>query len=228
MADDWCRNQPVHTGSEKRQPPSDFQPEKVLTYYTWLNECETLPTHSSSSSPSSSTAVLSQPSHYLQSQRFDRNEFLSLGKKVKRGVVCPLRASFYPRCLIQQGAELQVAKSIFPYWLNHGYDCQVNSLIGEEKFHRVLCSDGEGGKHSEPPCPSVIAFASQSDSVKLKITSVSPVCVTGAHFLILSKSNRRWHPPSLNIHLGNMTRCIHLQLSVWIYLSQLGCFRSNK
>lgn len=53
------------------------------------------------------------------------------------------------------------------------------------------------------------------------------MCITGAHFLILSKSNRSWCPPSLNIHLGYMTQCIHLQPSVWIYPSQLCRVHSN-
>lgn len=88
----WAGAQLVHTGSEMRQPPSDSQPEKVLTYCTWLKECETLPSHSSSSL--SFSAELSQPSHYLQSQWFERNEFPSSGTKMKcmstQGLISPL------------------------------------------------------------------------------------------------------------------------------------------
>lgn len=204
-ADDWGRNT---TGSHWFRGWS-------LTYCTWLKECETLPP----SCPYHNCPITHDHSDLTEMNSPPWGQKWSAEWYVHSG---PHLCSC---CLIQLGPELKVAKSIFPHRLNHCYDCRVNFLIGDEILHQVSCSDGEGGKRWGLPCLSVIAFASWYDSVELKITSVSPVCITGAHFLILSKSNRSWRPPSLNIHL---TQCIHPQPCVRIYLSQPCCVHSNK
>lgn len=85
--------QPVHTGSEKRQRPLRLPTREGLDILhvvkgVW-NPALPPPHHHYSS-----TAVLPQPPHYLQSQWFDRNEFPSFGTKMKLGMVCPVRASF--------------------------------------------------------------------------------------------------------------------------------------
>ena len=110
----WAGAQPVHTGSETRQPPSNSQPEKVLTYCTWLKECETLLSHSSSLS-----SLLSYHNPPITYNHSDLKEMNSPPQGLKWSV-CPLRASFRPCCLIQLGTELEVSKSIFPRWLNRG------------------------------------------------------------------------------------------------------------
>jgi len=135
------------------------------------------------------------------------------GQKLKCGVLFPHRGHRLPLTVCSSwapGYELlnqgppppSLAKSC--WW-------QINSQIG-----RVSCSGGKGSRqtHRAAMSFSVVAFESQSESVKQKMTRRAPQ--TDAD-----------HPhPSLHIHLGYMTQCIYLQpASAFIPVSAVPCSR---